>query len=321
MDRAGWTYRDGSNVANWDGTIQAKRFLGNGSQLTGIPNPITSYSTGWVSCNDWTNQHLGDTVGGDVTHSLNTHLSGLLVKVFISTDGTDATSYELLPLDTSRAGSYDTGLMIYEVDANNVKIQTGVNGINILDENGNQATIDTEAYYYQVVVYKLSTTESVGYTSIDVPVGSVQMYGGSTAPTGWLLCDGSSLLRAGTYANLYAVISTTFGSADATHFNIPDMRGIFPRGAGTSGKLSNANGVAFSGTLGTYQNDKLQGHYHETDNPMLVQKVTIAVAAGTYQNMGLGVVGDLKTDGTNGTPRKGAETNPANLGVNFIIKY
>jgi microcystin-dependent protein len=52
-------------------------------------------------------------------------------------------------------------------------------------------------------------------------------------------------LRAGTYAALFAVIGTTFGSADGTHFNVPDMRGVYPKGAGTTnrtlGKDANGN--------------------------------------------------------------------------------
>ena len=55
--------------------------------------------------------------------------------------------------------------------------------------------------------------------------GFIQMYAGSTAPTGWLMCDGSAVSRT-TYADLYAVIGTTYGSGDgSTTFNLPDLRG------------------------------------------------------------------------------------------------
>lgn len=58
------------------------------------------------------------------------------------------------------------------------------------------------------------------------PLGSILDYGGSADPNAnWMLCDGRSLLRAGTYAALFSLISTTFGSVDGTHFNIPDFRG------------------------------------------------------------------------------------------------
>lgn len=57
------------------------------------------------------------------------------------------------------------------------------------------------------------------------PIGAIVDYGGSTAPTLWVLCYGQNLSRA-TYAALFAIIGTTFGSGDgATTFGIPDLRG------------------------------------------------------------------------------------------------
>lgn len=64
------------------------------------------------------------------------------------------------------------------------------------------------------------------------PSGMVSPYAGSAAPDGWLLCNGASLLRA-TYPDLFTAIGTTFGAADGTHFNVPDMRGRSPLGVGT----------------------------------------------------------------------------------------
>lgn len=56
------------------------------------------------------------------------------------------------------------------------------------------------------------------------PIGTIHHHGSSTPPGKWHECDGSSQLRAGTYAALFAVISTEWGSADGTHFNLPDLR-------------------------------------------------------------------------------------------------
>jgi len=117
----------------------------------------------------------------------------------------------------------------------------------------------------------------------------------------------------------------TYGVGDgSTTFNVPDFAGVFPRGAGTSTKLTNANSTAFAGTLGTYQNDKMQGHYHSIErttggsgyfyNQNLVGGASYSTALTFYR------VRAPITDGTNGTPRTGAETNPANLSINFMIK-
>lgn len=154
------------------------------------------------------------------------------------------------------------------------------------------------------------------------PTGSVIAFAGSTAPNGWLLCNGASLLRTD-YAELFSVIGTTYGNVDSTHFNIPDLRGIFVRGAGTSGQLSNANGAAFSGSLGSYQNDKFQGHKFTSSglgsgiNSYGQWNGAEMVVVGSYSGGSL----TMASDGTNGTPRTGTETNPANLSLNYIIKY
>ena len=65
-------------------------------------------------------------------------------------------------------------------------------------------------------------------------VGEIKMYGGGSAPTGWLLCDGAAVSRT-TYADLFAVLSTTYGAGDGSGtFNLPHFGGRVPVGAGTS---------------------------------------------------------------------------------------
>lgn len=58
-----------------------------------------------------------------------------------------------------------------------------------------------------------------------VPTGVVTAFAGSSAPPGYVLCDGSAVTR-GDYSRLFAVIGTTYGEGDgSTTFNVPDMRG------------------------------------------------------------------------------------------------
>jgi len=58
-----------------------------------------------------------------------------------------------------------------------------------------------------------------------IPAGVIEMFGGSTAPTGYLLCDGSAVSRT-TYSKLFTAIGTTYGAGDgSTTFNVPNLKG------------------------------------------------------------------------------------------------
>jgi microcystin-dependent protein len=84
-----------------------------------------------------------------------------------------------------------------------------------------------------------------------IPAGVMHQYAGATAPSGYLLCDGSAVSRT-TYAALFAVLSTTYGSGDgSTTFTLPDMRGRMPMGAGTGTGLNASGTGAPSGTAQT----------------------------------------------------------------------
>jgi microcystin-dependent protein len=183
-----------------------------------------------------------------------------------------------------------------------------------------------------------------------IPVGTILPYAGSVAPTGYLLATGAAVSRTGATAALFAVIGTTYGVGDGVNtFNIPDLRGIFMKGCGTSSKLCNANATAFSGTLGGYCNDMTQGHKHYInssgehyhtcyDNTFCsgwwtAMNSCAGWAAGRFccatgpLNSGAHVHDNTDfsateyTDCTNGTPRTGADTHPASLTINYIIKY
>jgi microcystin-dependent protein len=89
-------------------------------------------------------------------------------------------------------------------------------------------------------------------------VGSILMYGGATAPLGYLICDGSAVSRT-TYAELFAILSTTYGAGDAsTTFNLPDLRQRFPLGKAASG-----TGNTLGGTGGAIDHTHTTpAHYH-----------------------------------------------------------
>ena len=88
----------------------------------------------------------------------------------------------------------------------------------------------TTELYFDTCFGELPKAE--GSMFLGAVTGMIVMYGGTNAPTGFLLCDGSAVSRT-TYSALYAVCGTSFGSGNgSTTFNIPDLRSSFPLGKG-----------------------------------------------------------------------------------------
>jgi alpha-tubulin suppressor-like RCC1 family protein/microcystin-dependent protein len=100
----------------------------------------------------------------------------------------------------------------------------------------------------------------------DIPVGQIAFFARNTAPEGWLVCDGTLLIRGtpsspGLYDALYEAIGTTFNrntDTDTTKFRIPDLRGKFLRSWQDSPTGDDAGRV-----FGSYQEDALKSHRHE----------------------------------------------------------
>jgi len=93
------------------------------------------------------------------------------------------------------------------------------------------------------------------------PVGTVIWYAGSSAPTGYLLCDGSAVSRT-TYATLFGIVGVKFGAGDsATTFNLPNLIDKFIEGSTVSGTVKNAGLPNITGQFGS------SSYGHKIDNP------------------------------------------------------
>jgi microcystin-dependent protein len=78
-------------------------------------------------------------------------------------------------------------------------------------------------------------------------VGAIKPWTKATAPAGYLLCDGTAVSRT-TYADLFAVIATTYGVGDgSTTFNVPDLQGKMPQGY--DGNTYNLAGTGGANTI------------------------------------------------------------------------
>jgi phage-related tail fiber protein len=191
---------------------------------------------------------------------------------------------------------------------------------------------------------------------IPIPSGSLQAFAGSTAPAGWLLCDGSAVSRT-IYGALFSAISTAWGYGDnSTTFNLPDLRGRFLRGrdagiardpdratrtaANTGGNTGDAvgsiQGVAtkIPNTSFTTAAQALSGgnaisvgHSHGTYTQTTVFSYpgvpSWGPSDGSYGTFGGGdhghsVTGTCPASTVNGGGD--SETRPLNANVNYIIK-
>lgn len=93
----------------------------------------------------------------------------------------------------------------------------------------------------------------VGYTANSFcPSGMVMIFAGDFAPVGWLKANGAAVSRT-VYANLFVAIGTRYGAGDGySTFNLPDLRGEFPR------FWDDGRGVDAGRGLGTWQGDAIR---------------------------------------------------------------
>lgn len=83
-----------------------------------------------------------------------------------------------------------------------------------------------------------------------VPVGTINMYAGASAPDGWLMCNGQSISRK-RYSELFAVIGTTYGSDSSDTFKLPDLKDRFNVGAGNLYELGDEGGDTTTSSSGS----------------------------------------------------------------------
>jgi microcystin-dependent protein len=182
--------------------------------------------------------------------------------------------------------------------------------------------------------------------AVSAPAGTVNPYAGSTAPTGWLLAYGQAVSRT-TYADLFAVLSTTYGSGDgSTTFNLPDLRGRAVAGldnmGGSAASRLTSTVLTASNTLGatggtqthTMTSAEMPSHTHTQDaHSHAVQRSNSAAtsvgadASTLYRaqaNTGSGTYFDTQTaTATNqNTGGGGAHLNTQpTIVLNYIIKF
>lgn len=171
-----------------------------------------------------------------------------------------------------------------------------------------------------------SSSANIGNGGALVPAGVVHIYMGANTslPVGWLLCDGTAVSRT-TYATLFGVIGTNFGTGDgSTTFNLPDLTGNLLVGS------SGIPGTSFqAGTTDAYANASWthnHSHSHVTNpaattsgGPSATTFVTLTgsvVASSTHTHSTDIAATTSDTDATNSPTITVKRTR-----VNYIIKW
>lgn len=154
------------------------------------------------------------------------------------------------------------------------------------------------------------------------PAGIVMPFAGSTAPEGWLLCDGSAVSRS-TYADLFAAIGTTYGSGDGSGtFNLPDLSGRVVIGVSQSHALGSTGGeathVLTSSELPVHVHEVPQ-HGHGNDiaatTPELSHTITQPVFKYNRPNGGNATSMSIQTVWAYNSTANASATRSANLAI------
>jgi microcystin-dependent protein len=97
------------------------------------------------------------------------------------------------------------------------------------------------------------------------PTGAITMFAAASAPTGWLLCNGSLVSRS-TYSALFAIIGTSYGVGDgSTTFGLPNLKGKIPVGYDSSQTEFDALGETGGAKTHTLTTGEIPSHNHTQD--------------------------------------------------------
>lgn len=217
----------------------------NGSGGSGVPEGGT---TGQVLAKksdadgdvEWINQSGGSDVSSEI-ESLSTAASELASENTVQTSEIGSLASELESMSvsdiSSELASLSTEASEHESEINSLSAEnsTQTSELASLSTAESEMASEMETMGSELNEKQPMLTEGTGididdnnvisvdpqiYT--DTPIGAIVPYGGNTAPSGFLICDGSAVSRT-TYSDLYAVIGTKYGPGDgSTTFNLPD---------------------------------------------------------------------------------------------------
>ena len=305
-----FTQGSGANVTitNGNGAIIFADGAGSGAAVTSLSTTLVAKGLS-TSSGDITLDSAGDidldADGGDIKISdggteilrITNSSNDVIIKpvvdekdiIFQQRDGT-----EVARVEDNGTFNVVTGKLAINATA----VTSTAEELNLLDGDTSVGSSITVADADGVVVNDGGTMKSVpasDFRTYIMPAGSVIPYAGTSAPTGFLFCDGSAVSRT-TYAALFAVIGTTYGVGDGSStFTLPDLRGRVvagqdDMGGASANRLTDQTGGLNGDTLGdtggsethTLTTAQLASHTHSFSG-------SGSTTAMTFLNDGLGV--------------------------------
>lgn len=141
------------------------------------------------------------------------------------------------------------------------------------------------------------------------PTGEITMFAGSSAPTGWLICDGSAKDTT-TYADLFAVIGYTYGGSGAT-FNLPNLQGNIPVGLDSGDTDFDTLGETGGAKTHTLSIAEIPNHNHEM----------VDMVKGINGSAGSGVAGIWEKRASINTQNTGGGGSHNNVQPYIVLHY
>jgi microcystin-dependent protein len=263
-------------------------------------SPFVVDTTGQVGIGTATPANALDLAGGAIQIST----SGGTARTVMSADSTDS---------------------IFSVnDDRNFTVKT--NTVTRMTVNSTAATTTVPVVLPSDPTTALQATTKQYVDLIGNPAGIIAPFAGTTAPAGWLKCEGQAVSQT-TYAALYAAIGATWntGGEGAGNFRLPDLRGMFVRGTGTNATGSSSGAVGPS--VGAYAADTYLNHTHtDSGHTHTINIGNSGITWNTTSTGGSSVFPGYSTTTATGTANiqtsttGGTETKPKNYGVLYIIK-
>lgn len=145
------------------------------------------------------------------------------------------------------------------------------------------------------------------------PSGVISAFGGTAAPTGYLLCDGSSVGTA-TYSQLFAVIGYSYGGSGA-NFSLPNLKGRVPVGRDSAQTEFDALAETGGAKTHTLTSAEMPSHTHTgtttTDGSHTHAQTGRFSSFTSHNHFGSGVTGAAEA----ASPDQGVSGNMGNTGA------